>query len=160
MVSKTAYLSGPIKGLSYGQATDWRQHAIEVLRQTGIVGISPMRYKEYLNRIKILDEENYIHLEEMVAKQLTSDIGITARDKFDTLNCGVFLANLLKAEKVSIGTMIEYGWAAAANKPIITIIEKEGNPHDHQIIRALSSFRIETLDDGLHIAKAILADYP
>jgi len=52
--------------------------------------------------------------------------------------------------------MIEYGWASAYDKPIITIMEKEGNLHDHSILRGLTGFRVETLDEGLQVARALL----
>jgi len=52
--------------------------------------------------------------------------------------------------------MIEYGWADASRKPIISVIEKEGNVHDHSIVRELTGFRVETLEDGLHVARALL----
>jgi predicted small integral membrane protein len=44
----TVYLAGPIAGLSYKGATDWRDQAIASLAEAGIRGLSPMRAKEYL----------------------------------------------------------------------------------------------------------------
>ena len=35
------------------------------------------------------------------------------------------LVNLLGLEKITLGTMVEYGWADAFRKPIITVIEKK-----------------------------------
>ena len=52
--------------------------------------------------------------------------------------------------------MVEYGWSDVYRKPIITVIEREGNPHDHHFIRELTGFRVETLEEGLSVAKAIL----
>ena len=52
--------------------------------------------------------------------------------------------------------MIEYGWADSARKPIITIIEKEGNVHEHSFIRELSGFIVKDLDLGLSVVRAIL----
>lgn len=51
--------------------------------------------------------------------------------------------------------MIEYGWADMARRPIISVIEKHGNLHDHSIVKELTGFRVETLEEGLHVAKAI-----
>ena len=66
------------------------------------------------------------------------------------------LANLLGLEKITIGTMVEYGWADAYRKPVITVIEKTGNIHEHYFVRELTAFRVETLEKGLSVAKAIL----
>ncbi len=152
---KSVYLAGPIRGLSYGSATDWREFAKVELAKYDIVGVSPMRAKEFLGRVSEIDANVNIleGLDEVIAGQK----GLTTRDRFDATRCDVFLANLLGANKVSIGTMIEYGWADACRKPIITIIEKEGNPHEHAMIRELTGFRVESLEEGLYVAKAILS---
>jgi len=65
------------------------------------------------------------------------------------------LANLLGAKTISIGTMIEYGWASAHRIPIVTIIEPAGNIYDHPFIRKLTGFRVETLENGLSVVKSI-----
>jgi hypothetical protein len=146
---KTVYLAGPITGLSYEGCTDWREYAIKKLKGWGIKGVSPMRGKNYLlEEISVKDAYS--------EKVLSCSRGITIRDRYDSTNCNVLLANLLGAKKVSIGTMIEYGWGDSARAPIITVMEKEGNPHEHAMIRELTGFRVETLDEGLYIAKAIL----
>ena len=65
---------------------------------------------------------------------------------------------LKEATEISIGTMIEYGWADAFRKPIITVMENEGNVHDHNFVKELSGFVVEELDEGIFIAKSILLD--
>lgn len=145
---KSVYLVGPITGLNYSGCTDWREYAKSELEKEGIIGISPMRAKEYLQaEAEMLDVYSTV---------LSCQRGITVRDRFDTASSDIMLANLLGAEKVSIGTMIEYGWANVARKPIITVMEKEGNIHDHAMVRELTGFRVETLEEGLFVAKAIL----
>ena len=114
----------------------------------GIFGVSPMRAKEHLQDRGILGEPD----ENVVSCQR----GLTTRDRFDVMTCDVMLANFLGADKVSKGTLIEFGWADAFRKPIITVIEKEGNPHEHPFIRELTGFRVETLDEGLKVARSIL----
>jgi nucleoside 2-deoxyribosyltransferase len=107
-----------------------------------------MRGKEYLASEKSISDE-YVN-------PLSSAKGITTRDRNDSTLCDIVLFNLLGATKVSIGSMIEYGWADAARRPIITVIEKSGNPHDHSMLRELTGYRVEELDEGLSIARAIL----
>ena len=141
------YLAGPIKGCNYAECTDWREHAIKSLQPFGIIGISPMRAKEFLKNEKKIDDLPYDHL-------LAGDRGIITRDHFDVMTCDFMLANLLEVDKASIGTMIEYGWAYSYRKPVITVIENQGNPHDHPMIREITGYRVETLESGLEIAKA------
>jgi len=144
---KTVYLAGPIKGLSYDGCTDWREYAKSMLGEHGITGISPMRWKDNLK-----EEER---IEGSYDTPFCRSKGIITRDRFDVFCCDVMLANLLGAEEVSIGTMIEYGWADAARKPIVTIME-EGNLHEHPIVLEATGFRVESLDEGLDVAVGLL----
>lgn len=107
-----------------------------------------MREKGHLNHSQILLEpdENVI----------SSQRGSITRDRYDVMTCDIFLANLLNAEKISVGTMVEYRWADAYRKPIITVIEKQNNIHDHAFIRELTGFRVETLEEGLQVVSALL----
>ena len=116
--------------MSYGDSTDWREYAKQELAKHGIVGISPMRAKEFLK-----DETR---IEGSYEPVIASQSGIVARDRFDVQSCNIMLSNLLGLEKITLGTMVEYGWADAFRKPIITVMEKEGNPHDHPFIRELT----------------------
>ena len=149
-MEKSVYLGGPVKGLSYSDSIIWREYAKKELARYSIEGISPMRAKEFLAQEKVLtDRYDSLHV-------LASSTGITIRDRWDVKRCTLFLANLVEAKEITIGTMIEYGWASAYDKPIITIMEKEGNLHDHSILRGLTGFRVETLDEGLQVARALL----
>lgn len=149
MNQKRVYLSGPIMGLTYRGCNSWREYAIKELDKLGIVGVSPLRCKMYLDNGGILGDSDQL--------PLTCDRGIVTRDRWDvTQNCEVMLTNLLGAERVSIGTMFEYAWADMAKKPIVTIMEKQGNVHDHIMVRETTGFRVETLEEGLEIVRAIL----
>ena len=152
---KTVYLSGPITGLTYGGATDWREYARRDLADAGIEGVSPMRAKQYLAALNgpiSGHGREYAHLGVLSTQQ-----SVVTRDRFDTQRVDVVLMNLLGAERVSIGSMVELGWADAARVPVVTVIEKTGNCHDHMFVFGLTGFRVETLDEGLDIVKAILS---
>lgn len=150
-MSKLVYLAGPIEGCTYNECTNWREYATKELAQDRIICLSPMRAKEFLRVYPKLIRGISKHI-------LTSDSGITTRDMWGVRRSDVILFNLLNAEKVSIGTMIEYGWGSAFNKPLVTIVEKEGNIHEHAIIRRLSGYRVETLEEGLSVIRALF-DY-
>ena len=147
-MEKRVYLAGPIKGLVYNDVMSWREYAKVELAKYGIVGVSPFRAKEHLNHGEILKEpdDNIISCQK----------GLTVRDRWDVMHCDLLLANFLGAKEVSKGTMIEYGWADAFRKPIITVIEKEGNVHDHPIVREITGFRVENLEEGLDVVRKIL----
>jgi len=152
---KTVYLAGPITGLDYKGCTDWRQHAKTDLEAAGIKGLSPMRGKEYLAQINgplSGTGEEYRHL-----GVLSLPRGIMTRDRFDATRCDVLLVNLLGAKDKSTGTIMEIAWADLCRTPIVCAIEKSGNPHEHMMIHEALGYRVPSLDEALHIVKAILA---
>jgi len=153
---KTVYLAGPISGLSYKGATDWRQFAELELRDAGIKGLSPMRAKEYLKDVTSdvgfsSTCHEYGHL-----SPLSGPRGIMTRDRFDATRCDVLLVNLAGAEKVSVGTVMEIAWADLCRTPIVCVMEPD-NVHEHAMVTEAIGFRVSTLEEGLHVVKAILS---
>lgn len=146
---KTVYLAGPISGCTFDECVDWRQQAIKRLADNSIRGLSPMRGKEYLRSEKIIDGS----YEDSV---MSCARGIYTRDRFDSLRCDVLLVNFLGAKKVSIGTVMEFGWADSRKTPIICAMEPEGNPHDHPMITEAIGFRVKTMQEALNVAISIL----
>ncbi|GAG68694.1 unnamed protein product [marine sediment metagenome] len=121
------YLAGPISGCSYDGCTDWREYVMRALPD-GITGLSPMRSKQYLiGETTVADQYD--------AKVLSTQRGIFARDSWDCRRCDAILVNLLGAEKVSIGTVMEIAWAHAFNKPVVLVMEEEDNLHEHSMLR-------------------------
>lgn len=139
---KSVYLAGPISNINIKEAISWREYVKQELAKSGIEAYSPLRGKE---------EEN-----DLGRRLLGNPKAFTSRDRHDILSCDLMLANLLDAERVSIGTVGEYGQADALRKPIITIMEKQGNVHDHPWIREVSGWVVETLDEGIYVARMIL----
>jgi len=143
------YLGGAISGLTYDQGQDWREFVVSLLAGRGIEGFSPLRAKGYL-RSKGVIEQGYEDT------PLSTDHGITTRDRWDVQTADAVLFNLLGAKRVSIGTMIEYGWADARRIPIITCIEPTGNIHDHPMLREITGFRVDNLQDAVELLDRIL----
>jgi nucleoside 2-deoxyribosyltransferase len=145
---KKIYLAGPISGLTYDGAQEWRD---EFRRRIDprIEAFSPLRGKEYLT-IRGPLEGSYNDY------PLSTDAGITARDRYDCMGADLVVFYLLGATRVSIGTMIEFGWCDAARNPAIVIMEKEGNIHDYPMIRQIAQFRTDNLNDAISIANIIL----
>lgn len=87
---------------------------------------------------------------------LSTGTGITTRDRYDCMGSDLVIFNLLGAQRISIGTMIELGWADAARNPAILIMEKEGNPHDHPMVRNTTQFRVDNVKDAIALTEIIL----
>lgn len=149
------YLAGPITGLNYDGAQDWREKATSQLAMLGIDAVSPLRGKEYLRRVGELSGHGRDYVDLGV---LSTPKGVTTRDRFDATRCDVLLVNLLDAERVSIGTMIELGWADANRIPIVLAVPpKHGHPHDHMMVSEIAGYIVHSLDEALHVVGTILA---
>lgn len=149
----TVYLSGPISGLDYKGCTDWRDAARRSLAFADIDGVSPMRGKEFLRDCGKIEDKT----QEVLEHAMSQDAAIVTRDRWDTARCDFMLCNLLGATRVSIGTMVELGWADAARVPVVLVMEPSGNPHEHAFVRQLCGYRVETLDEALDLLAAALA---
>jgi len=147
---RSVYLAGPISGCSYKGCTEWRTEAIETLAQWGILGRSSMRAKEYLQNEVDLKAADY-------EQPLSTNKAIVTLDRFDVMDSDMVLLYLKGATKVSIGTCIEIGWADAFRKPTVLVIEPEGNPHDHGMVKECCGYRVDNLVSGLKICRAVLA---
>lgn len=146
-----AYLAGPITGCSFTGATDWRDEAVKMLDKS-IAGMSPLRGKAYLSQVDDI-KDTY----EDIA--LSSAKGITARDFNDCKRADVVIVNFDNAEKVSIGTVMEIAWAKAFNVPCVVVMG-EDSVHNHAMIRESVGFVVETLEEAVHIANALLIPNP
>jgi nucleoside 2-deoxyribosyltransferase len=149
---KNVYLAGQITGHSYDESTNWRNYVIKKLAQHKINGISPMRRKEYLHGI------NNIPAMGVSNNPLSTPKGITTRDRYDCTNADALLVYLLDSRKVSIGTMIELGWADAHRVPIVIVMEPS-NMHNHAMVNEVAGFIVPTLEEGIALVVAILEPY-
>jgi nucleoside 2-deoxyribosyltransferase len=146
------YLAGPITGLGYSQAADWRDHADTVLKEASggrIVGVSPMRMKPGLRSEESIKDDYKGTL-------FSNQQSVFARDRFDCRRADLVLVNVLGARKPSIGTCMEIAWADAFGVPVVIAMEEEGNPHDHAMVRVACGFRVTSLDEALRVAVGIL----
>lgn len=163
------YLSGPITGLTYDAGNDWRVKVTKALEdqpdcisgqpdtwqrlvpQT-IKCLNPLRSHEFLRRLGKLDDENYLKEPESF---LVTDEFIGVRDWWDTTRADAILVNLLGAQRVSIGTVLEIGMAHAARVPVILVMEDK-NVHDHCMVRNYSTMRFDDLAKAVIATKALL----
>lgn len=145
------YAAGPITGLSYDNATHWRHYLYNNLIKHKIIVLDPLRGKYYLKQ----EKEIKTSYERTI---FSSAKGITSRDRWDVLRSDLLFVNFLGAEKVSIGTVMEIAWANLKDIPIILCMQKN-NIHDHAMIKEVSNFVVESLDDGINVIKTLLFPY-
>ena len=147
------YLAGPIAGLTFNQAQDWRDYAAEMIEgyDLPIRCFSPLRGKEYL------DNGNIIGMQAYDEHVLSSAKGVIARDGNDVRTCDLLFVNVDGVTSISGGTAWELGVAWALNKIVVMVAANDGNPYlKHLILSQVPAFIVPTLDEGIAVTKAVL----
>ncbi len=147
-MSFSIYAAGPITGISYKGATDWRQGVSLELEKFGIITFSPMRHKDYLAGTESIGDS-------YEGKPLSCRHGIMQRDFYDVRRADLIFVNFLGATTVSKGTVMELAWAFAYQKPTVVIMEP-GNIHEHAMVNEAISFRVLSIEEAIHVTKSIL----
>lgn len=143
------YLAGPITGLSYAGAVDWRLRAMDIFRDHGITAYSPMRAKTALEGMEPLGSWDYPEDGPLSGKAMYN------RDLYDVRRADVVLANLLGATRVSVGTMYEMGYAKALRVPVIVAMEPD-NPHKHIFVINGADLIFQSLEDSIRWISEVL----
>lgn len=144
MRGSQVYLAGPISGLTHGECTDWREKFRLELLVEGIECFSPMRGKEYLANVGKIEGSYDFDV-------MATPRGIMTRDFWDCTTCDALLVNLLGAERISVGTVMELAWAYQSRIPVVCVME-EGNLHEHPMVSEAIGFLVR----DLHSAKNVL----
>jgi len=144
------YLAGPIAGSTYEASEDWRICArLMLLRSPYIVTFSPMRGKAFLRQHGVLssmpDDED----------PRATGPGIMGRDHNDVKTADAVLMNLLNAERISVGSMIEAAWCYAYRVPLILVMQA-GNIHEHAMLNQIPTYRTDDLQTGCDLVRALL----
>ena len=150
-MSGTVYLSGPISGLTYNKARfGWRADFLDEM-DDGITVLSPMRHEGHLAEIKG-------PLDKMYPDNLFSRPKmIVAKDFLDISMSDILVAYLQGAEKVSIGTMVELGYAKALGKTIVVIMEAN-SVHDHPFVTEVADTVVDNLSEAIVIVNSLLSE--
>lgn len=149
MKTYKCYLAGPIAGCTYAEATDWRFYVRQML-PAQIECFSPMRGKDFLSGEAPITAFSY---EEQA---ITSAHGIMGRDHYDVRTADAVLMNLLGANRVSIGSVIEAAWCFAYRVPLIVVMEPTGNVHDHVMFNEIPMYRAAALNEGCTLVRQLL----
>lgn len=156
------YLAGPITGLKYGHATEWREQVSKVLRDYGVQPLSPLRGKDYLANLGVLDNAGDMQKSAYALNKawpLSSPKGINLRDHNDVRTSDAVLVNLLDFDKVSIGTVMEIAWAYAYRVPTVVVME-ENNVHRHAMINETAGLIVDDLEMGVKCLLTIVGVVP
>ncbi len=147
---RSIYLAGPISGLGYDEARfGWRDKFRNLVPEN-LQCYSPMRAKEFLADVDQI-EGAYDY------NPMATEAGIIARDHNDVLNCDAMVACFLEDNgRASLGTAVEYGWAHAYRKPIITVATKDDIHTVHPMLSRLSGYIVEDLETAARIVTHLL----
>lgn len=150
------YLAGPISGLNFEGATDWRDQVKNHFDQFGVKALSPLREQEHLKEVGIFTDS--AKETSRLKSPMSTPKGLTIRDRWDAMRCDVLLVNLLDATKVSIGTVMEIAWADSKNIPIVCAIEDDHtNIHEHAMLNHCIGYRARDLWGAVDLVRQLLA---
>lgn len=149
-MKKSVYLAGPIHGQTYKSASGWRSDAATLFKEMEVDVWDPFRGYRSL-RHKGADVLHHTDIESI---QGVSNAAAMTRDLEDINRADLVLMNLSGVDKVSIGTMVELGWAAKHRTPVISIL-LPGEIHDHPFVREMTHVT-ESLRDGIDLARFML----
>jgi len=151
MKGNSVYLAGSIGGISYGEATEWRDQAFTALAKVGITAYSPMRAKSFLK-----NEKSLTWMMDHWENPMATSKGIMSRDHNDCVTADVLLVNLLGQTRGSLGTVMEIAWAFDRRIPVVMVAEPDNTHVLHPMLIEAINFRVDNLEDGIEIVKHIL----
>lgn len=148
----TVYLAGPIAGCDKGEANDWRWQVSGKLRGSGIVGISPLRCEPLIGeRYMVGYEDPRFGTPRAIASKNITDV------KLCTMTL-CYMPRALNERRLSVGTLLELGWAHAFGKPTILVTDYQFLL-EHPVVQANASWILGTLDEAVEVIVGVLGDY-
>lgn len=139
------YLAGPMTGQLPEEARVWRVWAAFQLRREGVEARSPLRAKPSIEP----GATSRIDCNASGKGLWVSDSALTDRDRNDCTTADAILM-CLNGASVSVGTMIELGWADAYNIPIIGFCGNfEQSLYNHPMVRRLVTLVVPDVKQGV-----------
>lgn len=137
---RRVYLAGPISGLTYKDAIGWRSWAAERLREHRFVALDPMRGKEWIG-------EKYGG--DPLPPTFDDDRAAFSRDLRDIDTSDAVLIHFALANRASIGTIAEMGYAHARGLPIYAVLNPRDDVHHHLFVHGMTTSIQERLEDAV-----------
>ncbi len=125
-------------GVALPNMSAWRDKVTEALQKVGIDTLNPVRDFDILH--------------------VGADKVFFTRDFEDVKRCNCVLANLLPADRVSIGTMFEIAWAFCLGKPIIVVMNKPDLIHNHPFVRTAATAIVRNLHQAIETTTIMVSD--
>lgn len=151
------YLSGPITGLTYGEARySWREDFAKKLKVVApqIAVLSPMRHEGHLAEMR----NTPIFPDNLPDGLFSHPKMIVTKDFLDIDESTIVLCMLQGAKAVSQGTIFELGYARKAGKTIITVQDGDDKIHNSPFFQVISDVIVPTLDDAVIITASLLSE--
>ena len=136
---KVCYLGGTIANLSYKDATEHRNKIKAYLAERGWDSLDPMRGKEILSSVSIIEERDAVRLLGV------TDAAIIERDYDDLRRADVLI--VLSGDKASWGTAFE--WSIAhfqMHKPVVVVCAEDAPIRDHPWCKLMCSGFFSTME--------------
>lgn len=156
------YLSGPMTGLTVEEATERRSFYFNNLSDCFEL-VSPMRDWHLMTNteeFKHTQIEAYSNDWGKENVSFCNDKEIMNRDRFDVLLSDGMILDLLDATRPSIGAIAELCWAHEHSKPIVLVMEDEGNINEHAFINEMSSFRVNSRERACEVIRSVFNKSP
>lgn len=149
-MKRFVYLAGPILNCTRAEANDWREYVADSLKEHGIIGVSPLRCEPLAGpRYKA----------EYADKRFGTPRAISAKNRFDVMNCDMTLAYLPSTMlDLSIGTLGEIFWADMAGKQVI-LVSDFNRILEHPVVDAAVDWKLNTLEDAIDVCVGVLGGY-
>lgn len=152
-MSGHVYLAGQIVGLTYKEATGWRNVAASLLKDKGIACRSPMRGKEALATAMRPIRASEPDIDPLFCNAQA----IVTRDRNDCMTASCVLVRFPPGDNIPIGTLIELGWADARMIPIVAYYSGINTRlRDHPFIDQIVSFHTQELTEAVCAVASIM----
>ena len=142
------YLAGPVMGLSWTDATNWRYIAAMQFAKHGVDTLSPLRDMPVPE-----DPTEYTLGGTMANTPLGTRSYVGLRSFVDVRRSDVILAECNTLRPVSLGTLLEIGAAYALNKPTV-LWASQG--HSHPVLHTAAPLWAKSLEDAVKITLSLL----
>ncbi len=145
---KSAYLGGPIAGLTWTECVNWRIQVEELLR--------PLECKSPLRDFNGVSQTicNGNFNEHVNDHQIVPFEKLFQRDYQDVSLTDMGFFNFIGAKAVSVGSVSEVAWTYEKRKPVVVAMEA-GNPNENHFLLWQITKRCYTLKDAVNFARSL-----
>jgi nucleoside 2-deoxyribosyltransferase len=147
-MKKRVYLCGPISGLTIKEAEFKRGQVEDLFSDSMIEIVNPMRGKYHINGDEPISPKGF-------HSKAFNDKSIIKRDRYDVTTSDLIFADFRDSTRVSIGSMVEFGWADIKNIPVVTVMH-ENDFHDHAFVHEISTHVVNNVEDAIYLSKLLL----